>query len=130
MTDSQEALLDTMAAFPRALFSGTELEVSRWLARELGVHGMPSVREVRNHCNRILTVAGVPTETVTSAHGNVYTYNSMEEIIRHVSHDVLYSLHTGLCNLPCEIGIRQPDGSPTHSHLSGGVTCLFGGSPW
>ena len=77
-----------MAAFPRSLFSDMELEVSRWMATQLGVHDMPTVREVRNHREQVRQVAGVPSTSVTSGHGNVYTHNSVEDIIRHVSVDL------------------------------------------
>ena len=74
-----------MSAFPRSLFSESEIDATRWFAEKLGLEReLPTIREVKNHRNRLMAVAGVSTATTKSAHGNLYTCNSLSDIIAHV----------------------------------------------
>ena len=77
--------MDIMSAFPLAMFSENEIDVTRWFAEKLGVRGLPSVRQVKDHRSRALNVAGVDSQTVESAHGNLYTHNDIRRILEHVS---------------------------------------------
>lgn len=81
----QTAIIDIMSAFPRSLFSESELDAARWFAEKLGVgRSLPSVREVKIHRDMVMATAGVRSTMYKSAHGNLYTFNDLSEIIAHV----------------------------------------------
>lgn len=60
-----------MGAFPRSVFSESELEAVRWFATKQGISDLPSVRVVKGHRSEILNVAGVSTETIEGGLGNL-----------------------------------------------------------
>ena len=82
----QEAILDILGAFPRSLFSESELDAALWLARRLGVEGqLPSVHQVKSHRPNILQVAGLDTKMTEGKLGNWYAFNDVARILEHVS---------------------------------------------
>lgn len=83
---SREAcLLDITGAFPRALFSESEMAASRWLASRLGAKKLPTIRQVKLARDAVQRVTGLAPKTVQSQLGNLYTVEDIERIIRHVS---------------------------------------------
>ncbi|KAJ3559218.1 hypothetical protein NM688_g473 [Phlebia brevispora] len=81
--DKKEALLDILGAFPRSMFSETELEVTRWFAENLGITNLPSVKQVKDHRERILAVAGAAPKVIRSELGNLYAHNSIKVLLEH-----------------------------------------------
>lgn len=76
--------MDIMTAFPRSLFSESEMEVTRWFARWLGVSHVPSVQQVKNHCHEVLAVAGASPTLYEGEIGHVYSMLDLATILRHV----------------------------------------------
>ena len=68
------------------MFSEKELEVTRWVCGQLGLHSLPSVKQLKDHRARVLTVAGLTTVTAESQQHNIYAYNDIKRIIEHVHH--------------------------------------------
>lgn len=86
---SREAcLLDVMGAFPRALFSESELGAARWLASKVGAKKLPTICQVKLAREAVQRVIGLAPETFKSQQGNVYTMEDIYRIVRHVSSSV------------------------------------------
>jgi hypothetical protein len=77
--------MDVMAAFPRSLFSESEMEVTRWFAGRLGASRLPSVQEVKNHRHTVLEVAGASPTLFEGKLGHVYSMLDLNTILQHVS---------------------------------------------
>lgn len=77
--------MDIMTAFPRSLFSESEMEVTLWFARRLGVNRVPSVQQVKNHRHEVLAVAGASPILHEGNIGHVYSMLDLATILRHVS---------------------------------------------
>lgn len=77
--------MDVMGAFPRALFSESELAAARWLASRLGAKKLPTIRQVKLARDAVQRVIGLAPQTVRSALGNLYTVEDIERIIHDVS---------------------------------------------
>ncbi|KAJ7623988.1 hypothetical protein B0H17DRAFT_1288766 [Mycena rosella] len=71
----QECLLDVMSGFPRACFSEKELGATRWYAEKNGVSDQPTIKQVKNHREDILNVAGINTTLVDGKLGNCFAIN-------------------------------------------------------
>ncbi|KAJ6460727.1 hypothetical protein DFH09DRAFT_1496906, partial [Mycena vulgaris] len=79
----QECLLDIMSGFPRACFSEKELNATRWYAKKNGVSGQPTIKQVKNHREDILNVAGLDTKLVDGKLGNCFAVNDWFKILKH-----------------------------------------------
>lgn len=77
--------MDVMVAFPRALFSESEMQVTRWFAARLGVANIPTVDEVKNHRPEILRVAGASPTLHEGQLGHIYSMLDLSTILQHVS---------------------------------------------
>lgn len=76
--------MDTMSAFPRSLFSESEMEVTRWFAARLGAGEVPSVQQVKNHRKGVLAAAGVSPTLREGKLGHVYSMLDFSAILKHV----------------------------------------------
>ena len=74
-----------MHAFPRSVFSETELEATLWFTAKCGVQDLPSIRQVKYHRNRVLEICGVNPEIVEGKLGNLFALNDFAKIVAHVS---------------------------------------------
>ena len=74
-----------MTAFPRAVFSGKELEVVRWFAGLCGVSGLPASTTIQSRFEAILKMLGLESQLVQSKLGNYFAINSVKTIIANVS---------------------------------------------
>ncbi|KII85794.1 hypothetical protein PLICRDRAFT_115102, partial [Plicaturopsis crispa FD-325 SS-3] len=81
--NKQEALLDIMGAFPRALFSESELKATTWYAKKLGMPNVPSATQVKNHREAVHAITGITTHTVDGKLGNTFAFNDWKEILAH-----------------------------------------------
>ncbi|KAI0716145.1 hypothetical protein C8T65DRAFT_572363 [Cerioporus squamosus] len=72
-----------MGAFPRALFSESELAAARWLASKLGAGKLPTLRQVKLARKAVLDVVGLAPQTFESHQHNLYTVEDFERIIKH-----------------------------------------------
>ncbi|KAF7975494.1 hypothetical protein HWV62_9415 [Athelia sp. TMB] len=81
--NEEECLMDVMTAFPRSLFSESEMEVTRWFARRLGASDVPSVQQVKNHRHEVLAVAGASPKLLEGNLGHVYSMLDLATILRH-----------------------------------------------
>ncbi|KAJ7455176.1 hypothetical protein FB451DRAFT_1184503 [Mycena latifolia] len=79
----QECLLDLMSGFPRACFSEKELNATRWYAKMNGVSRQPTIKQVKNHREGILNVAGVKTTLFDGTLGNCFAVNDWFKILKH-----------------------------------------------
>lgn len=77
--------MDVMTAFPRSLFSESEMEVTRWFASRLGASCVPSVRQVKDHRHEVLTVAGASPTLREGKLGHVYSMLDLATLLKHVS---------------------------------------------
>ncbi len=77
--------MSTLRAFPRALFSESELEGVRWFAHANGVPMLPSVKTVERERADITKVAGAVPQTYTSKMGRVYAMATLAVMLAHVS---------------------------------------------
>lgn len=76
--------MDVMTAFPRSLFSESEMEVTRWFALRLGASRVPSVRQVKDHRRAVLTVAGASPTLHEGKLGHVYSMLDLATLLKHV----------------------------------------------
>lgn len=105
----QECLLDVMSAFPRTLFSASELEVTRWLHAKLGNGDLPTLWKIQKQRETILEAAGVNSQDIQGAHKNFFTVNDLREILRQVSYlfhlivmsVIAFSMHRNLQTHSC-----------------------------
>ncbi|KAF8137764.1 hypothetical protein K438DRAFT_2120336 [Mycena galopus ATCC 62051] len=72
-----------MSGFPRACFSEKELNATRWYAAKNGVSVQPTIKQVKNHRQDILTVAGLETKLVDGKLGNCFAVNDWFKILEH-----------------------------------------------
>ncbi|KAJ7308592.1 hypothetical protein DFH08DRAFT_944451 [Mycena albidolilacea] len=79
----QECLLDLMSGFPRTCFSEKELNATRWYAKKNGVSLQPTIKQVKNHCQSILNVAGLETKLIDGKLGNSFAVNDWFKILEH-----------------------------------------------
>ncbi|KAG9089952.1 hypothetical protein FRC06_001282 [Ceratobasidium sp. 370] len=77
----QECLLALMTAFPRAVFSGKELDVVRWFSGKCGIPGMPANSTIQSRFEHIITLLGLESRLVQSKLGNYFAVNSLCSII-------------------------------------------------
>ncbi|KAJ7719255.1 hypothetical protein B0H14DRAFT_3098620 [Mycena olivaceomarginata] len=64
-----------MSGFPRACFSEKELNATRWYAKKNGVSSQPTIKQVKNHREDILNVAGLQTKLLHGKLGNTFAVN-------------------------------------------------------
>ncbi|KAJ7916453.1 hypothetical protein B0H13DRAFT_2449123 [Mycena leptocephala] len=79
----EECLLDIMSGFPRACFSEKELNATRWYAKKNGVSLQPTIKQVKNHREDILNVAGLQTKLLHGKLGNTFAVNDWFKILQH-----------------------------------------------
>ncbi|KAJ7705289.1 hypothetical protein B0H17DRAFT_1156769 [Mycena rosella] len=72
-----------MSGFPRACFSEKELNATRWYAKKNGVSMQPTIKQVKNHCEDILNVAGLGTKLLDGKLGNCFAVNDWFKILDH-----------------------------------------------
>ncbi|KAJ7922473.1 hypothetical protein B0H13DRAFT_2410462 [Mycena leptocephala] len=78
----EECLLDIMSGFPRACFSEKELNATRWYAKKNGVSSQPTIKQVKNHREDILNVAGLQTKLLHGKLGNTFAHEFANPLIR------------------------------------------------
>ncbi|KAG8695014.1 hypothetical protein FRC09_009442, partial [Ceratobasidium sp. 395] len=78
----QEALFCLMTAFPRAVFSGKELDVVRWFSAKCNIPGMPTQSTVRSRFEHIMKLLGLESQLVQSELGNYFAVNSLASILK------------------------------------------------
>ncbi|KAH9851930.1 hypothetical protein C2E23DRAFT_780036 [Lenzites betulinus] len=76
-------LLDTTGAFPRSLFSESEMNAVRWYASKNGAQRLPTIRQVKLARERVLNVAGVDPRTHSGQCGHLYTTTDLNKLIAH-----------------------------------------------
>ncbi|KAG8978953.1 hypothetical protein FRB90_008233, partial [Tulasnella sp. 427] len=76
-------LIDTMSAFPRSVFSQTEMDAMRWFTSKCGINGLPTLSEVQRHRKAILKAAGADTKLVDGDLGNSFALNDFSRILAH-----------------------------------------------
>ncbi|KAJ7640099.1 hypothetical protein DFH06DRAFT_1271580 [Mycena polygramma] len=72
-----------MSGFPRACFSEKELNATRWYARKNGVSIQPTIKQVKNHREDVLNVAGLDTKILDGKLGNHFAVNDWFKILEH-----------------------------------------------
>ncbi|KAI0362301.1 hypothetical protein OH77DRAFT_1389783, partial [Trametes cingulata] len=81
--DKSTCLLDVTGAFPRSLFSESELRGTRWVAAKSGSRSLPSVRQVKNSREKVLAVAGTSPRHHSGRCGHLYATADLPTIIEH-----------------------------------------------
>ncbi|KAG5634225.1 hypothetical protein H0H81_002803 [Sphagnurus paluster] len=81
--NQSEALLDIMAAFPRSVFSESELEATRWFASKVGGVNLPTIREVKLHRKNVLATCGADPEQKNGSLGNLFSILDFNKILAH-----------------------------------------------
>ncbi|KAF9000376.1 hypothetical protein BDZ89DRAFT_1121660 [Hymenopellis radicata] len=81
--NAKEAYFDCMGAFPRAVFSEPELNITRWFAEKCGVDDIPTVRQIKTRRKDILKLAGGNPAEMDGKLGNIYTLLDLKEILAH-----------------------------------------------
>ncbi|QRV96926.1 hypothetical protein RhiJN_24944 [Ceratobasidium sp. AG-Ba] len=77
----QEALVSSMTAFPRAVFSGQEINVVRWYSKKCNIPDVPANSTVQTRFDEISTMLGLDSRLVKSGLGNYFAVNSIGSII-------------------------------------------------
>ncbi|KAG8725629.1 hypothetical protein FRC09_000016 [Ceratobasidium sp. 395] len=78
-----ECLMTSLSAFPRAIFSASEIQILEWFTEKLGVPGVSTLEELRACRKRIADAFGSNPEEKTSELGNIFSHNSLKTIIAH-----------------------------------------------
>ncbi|KAG8703410.1 hypothetical protein FRC09_004178, partial [Ceratobasidium sp. 395] len=81
-SNREEALFCLMMAFPRAVFSGKELDVVQWFAKKCNVSGMPANSTVESRFKHIIKLLGLESQLVQSELGNYFAVNSLTLILK------------------------------------------------
>ncbi|KAF8593810.1 hypothetical protein BDV93DRAFT_612096 [Ceratobasidium sp. AG-I] len=79
----ENCLLTAMSAFPRSLFSLSEIEIVKWFATKCGVNNIASQDQLKASRERISELFGSNLKLVESKFGNKFSYNSISTIIAH-----------------------------------------------
>ncbi|KAJ6477093.1 hypothetical protein C8R47DRAFT_985146 [Mycena vitilis] len=77
----EEALLDIMTAFPRSVFSESELNATRWFASKCGVSNLPPIRQVKQHRSKILDLCGANLTAIDGRLGNTFAVLDLGKIL-------------------------------------------------
>ncbi|TFY59665.1 hypothetical protein EVJ58_g5640 [Rhodofomes roseus] len=80
--DKESCLMDILGAFPRAVFSESEMSAAKWFAERHGASGLPDVKQVKRHRETILKAAGLDPTTHESSMGDRYTSCKLERIVQ------------------------------------------------
>ncbi|KAJ7278158.1 hypothetical protein C8J57DRAFT_1126069, partial [Mycena rebaudengoi] len=72
-----------MTAFPRSVFSESELEATRWFASKCGAENLPHIRTVKRHRTQILDLCGANVTSVEGRLGNTFAVLDLEKILAH-----------------------------------------------
>jgi hypothetical protein len=105
-----------MSGFPRACFSEKELNATRWYAAKNGVSVQPTIKQVKNHRQDVLNVAGLETKLVDGKLGNCFAVNDWFKILEHVW---LYTLISDKTAKNIIIGVCEPARSSQATFISG-----------
>ncbi|KAK7455889.1 hypothetical protein VKT23_010927 [Stygiomarasmius scandens] len=70
-----------MSAFPRSVFSETELEACRWFANQCGADEIPTVRTVKRHRETIVEQFGAGIISSTGNQGNIFSILDLSRIL-------------------------------------------------
>ena len=76
--------MDVTGAFPRALFSESELGITRWFASKTGSKNLPSLRQVKRAREAVLKVAGSAPRMYQGRCGHLYAAADFQKLIVHV----------------------------------------------
>ncbi|KAI0353117.1 hypothetical protein OH77DRAFT_1522874 [Trametes cingulata] len=110
--DRKHCTLDTLGAFPRSLFSESELEGVRWFANANGVRDLPSVKSVKRGRTGVTDVAGSHPQLFTSSMNNMFVMADLATILRHEFANPLVAQH--LAALPEDAGEKLSECSQGH----------------
>jgi hypothetical protein len=88
----QEALLDIMHAFPRSVFSESELEATLWFTSKCGVEDLLTVQQVKSHQDAILEKCGVSPRMVEGKLSHRFALNDFEKIVAHMCWFLIFSV--------------------------------------
>ncbi|KAI0669224.1 hypothetical protein C8Q78DRAFT_1042302 [Trametes maxima] len=81
--DQETCLLDVTGAFPRSLFSESEMRGTRWVAGRSGARRLPSIRQVKTSRRKVMTVAGTSPQHHHGRCGHLYATADLPTIIKH-----------------------------------------------
>ncbi|KAJ6484648.1 hypothetical protein C8R45DRAFT_1147453 [Mycena sanguinolenta] len=70
-----------MTAFPRSVFSESELDATRWFASKCGVQDLPPIRQVKRHRSKILDLCGANLKSVNGRLGNTFAILDLGKIL-------------------------------------------------
>ncbi|KAI0633450.1 hypothetical protein C8Q77DRAFT_1157660 [Trametes polyzona] len=79
----EACLMDVMGAFPRALFSESELRAARWLAEKTGARSVPTIQQVKRAREAMLKIAGIEPMLYQGNCGHLYATTEFEKVIQH-----------------------------------------------
>jgi len=79
-------LLDTLDNMPRMRVSDTLMGIFLWVLKESGAPDVPSLGQLREVQETLRDSSGVPSESHTSARGNVFYMNDIRSIVAKVRH--------------------------------------------
>ena len=84
LVEVKTALLDIMGAFPRTVYSESDMGTMTWLAKELGVSEIPSLKQVKYCRNGIQEEFGFAPSLKESGLGNMYAEIDLERVLADV----------------------------------------------
>nr|VWO97023.1 Uncharacterized protein [Ganoderma boninense] len=85
--DKARCTMSALHAFPRALFSESEIEDVRWFAHANGVPKLPSVKMVEREREDITKIAGAAPQMCTSKMGKVYAMATLAVMLTHATQE-------------------------------------------
>jgi len=107
-------LLDTLDSMPHMRVSDALMKIFLWVLKESGVPGVPSLGQLREVQATLHESSGVPSESHTSARGNVFYMNDIRSIVSKVRHPLRPNLVHIINFIP---GLRQPPHPTADSDL-------------
>ncbi|KAK6981189.1 hypothetical protein R3P38DRAFT_2559295 [Favolaschia claudopus] len=70
-----------MTAFPRSVFSESELDAARWFASKCGVQDLPAIRQVKRHRSTILDLCGADLASIDGRLGNTFALLNLGKVL-------------------------------------------------
>ena len=73
--------MDIMTAFPRSVFSESELEACHWFANKCSASDLPSVQAVKAHRKHVMKQFGAGVKTHEGSMDNVFSVLDLSHIL-------------------------------------------------
>ncbi|KAL1756891.1 hypothetical protein FB107DRAFT_210543, partial [Schizophyllum commune] len=130
----QKCVGSVLTAFPRSVFSESELSAMRWAALNCGATDVPTAEQIKNTREKIVDFCGAPARMLTGAFGNTFTVLDIATILAHEWANPLVRRHVATLSEDADGGMdRRSQAAKWRKEvdpLLGGAMVRFGGKDY